>query len=450
MRSTDTARQLELPFAPAGEAASGAVTGPRLRPGDVDSATGGSTPTTATTPGIRTSATAIRTTTTRTTAFGPVPSADEPAAVPADLSFEEVVAGYVDCRRNKRTKAAALEFERNQEAGLFAIYAALTNGTWRPGRSICFVVTRPRPREVWRAEFRDRVVHHILYNRIAPRFHAGFIADSCACIPGRGTLYAARRLEHHVRSATHNWSRPAFYLKLDFANFFVSIDKHVLREQLARRIPEPWWLRLAETVLYHDPRVDVALHSTPAQLALVPPHKSLLHQPAHLGLPIGNLSSQFFANVHLDSLDQFVKHRLGARHYVRYVDDLVLVHASPQWLNAARADIEAFAARELHLWLNQAKTVLQPVERGIDFVGHLIKPWCRRTRPRTVRQALARVARLPAADLRVTANSYFGLLRQAPASHTDRTRLANLLRQRGRSVDHRLTKSYAPAQGALS
>src|SRR6185436_4131704 len=114
------------------------------------------------------------------------------------------------------------------------------DGTYQPGPSICFVVTRPKPREVWAAAFRDRVVHHLLYNKIGPRFERSFIADSCACIKGRGTLYAIKRLESKIRSITENWKRPAYYLKCDLANFFVSIDKRVLATLLALKIKEPW------------------------------------------------------------------------------------------------------------------------------------------------------------------------------------------------------------------
>jgi hypothetical protein len=135
-----------------------------------------------------------------------------------------------------------------------------------------------------------------------------------------------------VRSYTQNWSRPAHYLKCDLANFFVSIDKWVLLEQLQRQVTEPWWMSLAETILMHDPRQDVEVRGKRKQLALVPPHKSLFNAPDGFGLPIGNLSSQFFANILLDDLDQYVKHRLRAPHYVRYVDDFVLLHESPQWL----------------------------------------------------------------------------------------------------------------------
>jgi retron-type reverse transcriptase len=383
---------------------------------------------------------AIRTTTTRTTSSVPGPSAVYPDAVHA--SFEDLVVAYFDCRRNKRNSHNALAFEQNLERNLFRLHRELADGSYRPGRSICFVVTRPKPREVWAADFRDRVVHHLLYNHISPRFYASFIADSCACIPGRGTLYAARRLEAKVRSITQNWSRPAWYLKCDLANFFVSIDKRILREQLARRVTEPWWMWLTDLVLMHDPRPDVVMQAPPDLLDLVPPHKSLLNQPTHRGLPIGNLSSQFFANVYLDALDQHAKHKIGARHYIRYVDDFLLLHESPQWLNAAHDDIEAFLPRELGARLNPTKTILQPIARGVDFVGQVIRPWVRTTRKRTLNEGARRLAQMPAADVHAAANSYFGLLRQATGSHADRAKLANIVRRRGHAVNHKLTKAY--------
>jgi hypothetical protein len=381
---------------------------------------------------------ATRTTRTRTTPVALGPSAERSDAV----SFEELVAAYFDCRRTKRNSKNALGFEQRLERNLDRLYGELIDGSYRPGRSICFVVTRPKPREVWAADFRDRVVHHLLYNRIAARFENAFIADTFACIEDRGTLRGAERLESKVRSITQNWSRPAYYLKLDLANFFVSIDKMVLFELLAEKIPEPFWRELAALILFHDPRADFEFRGDPKLMERVPPHKRLMEQPAHLGLPIGNLSSQFFANVYLNVLDQHVKHQLRCRHYVRYVDDFVLLHESAQWLNAARDDIAAFLPARLGARLNDRKTILQPIERGIDFVGHVIKPWHRSTRRRTYHEALRRVAQAPTADVHVLANSYFGLLRQAPASHHDRARLANVARDRGHMVDVAFTKTY--------
>jgi len=436
-RTTDTA-------GPAG--ASGAVdalndlplfAGPRHA--DVAAAIDRRTPTTSAMPGTRTSTGAIRTTTTRTTRSGLARSAGGSGA---DFSSGELVEAWLDCRRHKRTTPAALAFEADQEEELTRLAEELAEGSYRPGPSICFVIERPKLREVWAAAFRDRVVHHLLYNRVGPRFERAFIADSCACIAGRGTLYAARRLEAKVRAVSANWTRPAHYLKCDIANFFVSIDKRILARLLERRIREPWWGALAETIVFHDPREGVDVRGPRDRLALIPPHKSLFRQDGDHGLPIGNLSSQFFANVVLDVLDQFVKHRLRARHYVRYVDDFILLHESPRQLNAWRAAIEEHLAAELALQLNPAKTILQPVARGIDFVGQVIAHHRRTIRRRTFNEALSRVAAVPADELEQTANSYFGLLRQATHSQRDRARLGRLLRRRGLTVNHGLTKAY--------
>ncbi|CAB3730412.1 hypothetical protein LMG27174_05741 [Paraburkholderia rhynchosiae] len=426
MRTTETTRRRAE--------RSGAVSPLSDRPGDVDSTMD------AVGPGIRTSTTVTRTTTTRTTRSARVPSADWNAQ--DDFTFTELVEAYLDCRRTKRNSASALTFEANLERNLRHLYDDLVGGSYAPGRSICFVVTRPKPREVWAADFRDRIVHHLLYNRIGPRFERSFIADSCACIVGRGTLYAAQRLESKIRSITQNWSRPAHYLKCDLANFFVSIDKTILRELLARKISEPWWMALAETVLFHDPRENFDLRGDRSLIAMVPPHKRLMNQPAHLGLPIGNLSSQFFANVYLDVLDQRAKHVIGARHYIRYVDDFLFLHESTDWLNAALRDVDAFLPATLGVRLNPRKTILQPVSRGVDFVGQVIKPWSRSTRRRTANEGMRRVAAAPDTDVYVLANSYFGLLRQAPSSHHDRAQLANVIRDRGHAVSHALTKTF--------
>lgn len=124
------------------------------------------------------------------------------------------------------------------------------------------------------------------------------------------------------------------------------------------------------------------------------------------------------------------------------MDDFILLHESPQWLNAAHDDIEAFLPRVLGVRLNPSKTILQPVDRGVDFVGHVIKPHSRTVRRRSVRVALERISRVEGEDLYRSANSYFGLLRQSPNSHHDRARLANVLLRKNRVVNKQFTKTY--------
>lgn len=414
--------------------------GESLRLGDVDSVKNNSRALVQ--PFIRTSTMAIRTTTTRTTSCGSGLFADTNAVTQnhAGFSFEKLVYAYFHCRRRKRNTASALAFAINQERNLFALYKSLKNGTYQIGKTICFDITQPKPREVWAADFSDRIVHHFLYNHIAPRFQNSFIADSCACIPGRGTLYAATRLESKIRSITQNWSRPAYYLKLDLANFFVSIDKRILLGLLEKKIHEPEWMALAEQVLMHDPRQHYERQG--AVCDRVPHHKRLTSHPAHLGLPIGNLSSQFFANIYLNELDQFVKHKLRAKHYARYVDDFILLHESPQQLNEWLEAINEFLPTRLNAQINPSKTILQPIERGVDFVGQVVKPWRRTVRRRVLRHAIRRIQTIDSKKLFETINSYYGQLRQSSHSHGDRVKLTHAIFTRGHSVNKQLTKTF--------
>lgn len=370
--------------------------------------------------------------------------ADTPAPTPAvpPFTMAELVKAWEDCRRSKRSTASAKAFAADIERNLCRLRARLLDGSYQPGRSKCFVITHPRPREVWASGFEDRVVHHLLYNHIGPRFEASFDIGSAACIKGRGTLYAAQRLEHDVRSITRNWSRPAFYLKCDLANFFVAIHKPTLQTQIHTKVPEPFWRRLADTVLMHDPRADFEQQAHASLQARVPPHKRLLLAPAQCGLPIGNLSSQFFANIYLNALDQFVKHKLRARYYGRYVDDFYLLHESPQQLNEWLAAVTAYVPERLGVHLNPRKTIQQPLERGIDFVGHVIKPWRRTTRPRAVAMALRRLERMPAADVFAAGNSYLAMAGQASHGHTDQARIAKALTKRGHAVAGDLSKIF--------
>jgi retron-type reverse transcriptase len=437
MRTTDTSKVRPV--------RSGAVSWLSNRPGDRHSTIRRSTP--PTTRSSRTSVMATRTTTTRTTSGACAPSADLFAIPHADFSFADLVQAYFDCRRTKRTSVSALRFEIDLEKNLVALDADLRAGAYRPGRSICFVITHPKPREVWAAEFRDRIVHHLLYNHISPTIHARFIADSCACIPGRGTLYGATRLESKARSITQGWEKPAYYLKCDLANFFVNINKEILATLLTRHIAEPWWRALAHQILFHDARENFELRGSKKLLARVPPHKRLTEQAATHGLPIGNLSSQFFANVYLNEMDQFVKHHLRIRHYIRYVDDFVLLHESAQALNDAKASIERFLADKLNAKLNPQKTILQPAHRGIDFVGQVILPHRRVTRKITLHHAIYRVETVAAPEFRDTANSYFGLLRQASHNRNARLQLTRAILRRGKAVDYLLTKTYGHDKG---
>lgn len=358
------------------------------------------------------------------------------------ITVQDLLEAWQDCRKRKRSTDAAVAFEMRLADNIMQLYRELLAGTYRPGQSTCFAVLKPKPREVWAAGFRDRVVHHLLYRHIGPGFIRRFAEDSCACITGRGTLYGAQRLEKKIRRITQNWKLPAFYLKCDFANFFNCIDKRRLDAMLAPHITAPWWLALTRTVLHHDPRPAALIRSAPEVLDRVPCHKSLFAQDEHHGLPIGNLSSQFFANVYLDPLDQFVLHMLRPAGYVRYVDDFVLLHHSPRMLTAALKRIERFAAERLGLALNPAKTIIQPVARGMDFAGQIIRPHRTQARKRLLQSALTRAADAPDRHhRRDTLNSYLGLMRHG-SNHQMQRRVVKAARLLGHSHSLDARKVY--------
>lgn len=356
------------------------------------------------------------------------------------VTTHQLLCAYLDCRKHKRNTENATKFEMRLNKNLHSLKRDLNAGTYKIGPSRCFVVTKPRPREIWAGAFRDRVVHHLLYNAVGPRITKGFSADSSACIPARGTLYGARRLEAKIRSVTQNWSVPYYYLKLDLSNFFVSIHKPTLFDLVAPKIDDPWMRDLAEQIIFHDPTKNFSFGRNAENLALVPPHKSLFNAPHGYGLPSGNFPSQFFANVHLNPLDQFVKHQIRPHGYARYVDDFVLLHPDPEWLSNAKRRIEQFLDERLKMEVNPRKTILQPVERGVDFVGHIIKPW--HTVPRKTLAAGAHAA-IESADenLPERVNSYLGLMRQTK-SYNARSALCREALRAGYCVDHGFTKVY--------
>lgn len=340
-----------------------------------------------------------------------------------DLSFHEVVEAYFQCRRTKRKTIHSIDFEFHLEKNLYQLYLDLIGNNYVIGPSIAFVVNQPKVREIWAATFRDRIVHHIIYNRLAPRFYPTFIRNSFACIPGRGVLDGSNRLHAGMRSISNNWKKTCYYLQGDIRNFFVSIDKNILFDLLKKKIKEVWLLELTEQVLYHDPKVGCILKSSPEAFARVPRHKSLWCIESHRGLPIGNLTSQFFANVYLNELDQFVKHKLHAKYYYRYVDDWVILDEDSRKLNRMFNEISAFAKDKLNMEVHPFKKRIAPFYQGIDFIGFVHKPFYRGIRKRTSQKMLSLVhlwkqnpdglSEELLIKLRDSLNSYFGVCRWA-------------------------------------
>ncbi|HPJ96691.1 MAG TPA: reverse transcriptase/maturase family protein [Syntrophales bacterium] len=293
---------------------------------------------------------------------------------PPDLfSFANIYRCYLACRRNKRNTVNALRFEINAEENILRLERELRSRTYHPARSILFASRKPKLREIFAADFRDRVVHHVLVDHLERIYEPVFIHDSYACRKNKGTHAAVIRQQNFLQKISKNGKARAFYLQLDIKDFFTSIDKNVLFCLMKKKISGPDMLWLTEKILFHDPTKSFILRDSENIVNMVPANKSLFGKQNLKGLPIGNLTSQFFANVYLNELDQFVKHVLKARYYIRYVDDFVLLSEDEETLRVWWQEIEAFLAEKLLLRLHPKRRKLLPISNGIDFLGYIIR-----------------------------------------------------------------------------
>lgn len=253
------------------------------------------------------------------------------------------------------------------------------------------MVTYPKLREIFAADFRDRIVHHLLTNEIEPYFERRFIYDSFACRKQKGCHAALSRLKKFIYQITKNKSQNAFYGQFDIKSFFSNIDKNILLAILEREIKKSLpvnsqkeLLWLAKKIVFHDPTKNYYLKGKKELFDQIPAHKTLFKTPKNKGLPIGNLTSQFFANVYLNELDQFVKRKLKIKYYLRYADDMTLLSEDLKQLKKWRREIDRFLKENLGLELHPKKDKYGSVWQGINFVGYIIKPTYILSRKRVV------------------------------------------------------------------
>lgn len=274
--------------------------------------------------------------------------------------------------------------------------AAIAQGRYAPQPFTVFAVTDPKLREIFAPDFADRLVQQWLVRHIEPWWDRRFIDDSFANRKGKGTQAAIARLQGFMRQPGRRW-----YCKLDIRAFFPSIDRRItldLWRQTLPKLPFEGAARqqldqVASAIILQSPIEPLPVRSGDlALLKQIPPHKSLFHCAPGVGLPIGSLTSQFFANVYLNELDQFVKHTLKVRAYLRYVDDFVLLADDPATLMGWKLAIGDFLRTRLRLELHPDKTVLQRCTQGIDFLGSIVFPDHLLTRQRSVRALRRRIA----------------------------------------------------------
>jgi retron-type reverse transcriptase len=293
-------------------------------------------------------------------------------------------------RRKKKPNANQLKFELRWMENLFRIQRELNTCTWQPGRSTSIIATRPKARQIHAPDFADMAVHHLVVPKLEAVYEPTFIHDSYANRRGKGTHAAVTRLRQFMRQVDsgqgHGW-----YLQLDIHNFFYSINRRILwamiKKRLLRAGASKVTLHVVHALLAKHVEQRGVLHlETDEELLLVPPHKRLENSAPDCGLPIGNLPSQFFANIYMDAFDQFVKHELKAERYLRYVDDFVLVHHDRAQLERWLAQIEQFLADKLQLKL-KADIRLRPLSAGCDFLGYVVFPTHTRVRSRVLKHA---------------------------------------------------------------
>lgn len=277
---------------------------------------------------------------------------------PRIASFENLLEAFWAARRNKALTQQRADFEFHLEDNLLWLQDELLAGTYQPGPYRTFYVWEGVRRKISAAPFRDRVVHHALHRVIEPLFDREFIFDSYACRQGKGTHRGADRCSRFLRC------RP-YVLKADISRFFPSVDHEILNGLLAHRIRDERTLDLIARILASG----VGILESEYEMQWFP-GDTLLARFRPRGLPIGNLTSQFFANVYLHPLDMFVKHTLRERHYIRYVDDFLLFGDDSVTLRQQERRIGRFL-ETVRLTLHPRKCRVFPVRTGVDFVGYV-------------------------------------------------------------------------------
>ena len=267
----------------------------------------------------------------------------------------------------KGMKADVQKFKIDLVNSLFALGEDLRLGNYRHGGYYRFVVYDPKRRQIHKATVRDRVLHHALFRVLSPIFDKLFIFDSYSCRVGKGTHRGVVRLADFIRRATHNYRRPAYALKLDIKKFFDSIDHRILFELIKRRVADADALRLIRLII------------------------SSFETAPQKGLPLGNVTSQLFANIYLNELDQFVKHILREKLYLRYADDFVIVHESREYLEALILKLSNFLGESLRLELHPQKIILRKVSHGVDFLGYVVLPHYTVLRTKTKKRVLKKI-----------------------------------------------------------
>jgi len=261
-------------------------------------------------------------------------------------SYENLLLAWQNAKKGKTKRRYIKRFQRNLKDNLLKLQEELTNQTYQPCDLKTFILRDPKTRKISKSAFRDRVVHHVLCLFIVPIFEKDFIYDSHANQIGKGTLKAIERFDVFKRIVSKNNTKECYVLKADIRHYFEEIDHDVLIKIIKRKIKDEKVIWLIEKILSVNNK--------------------------NKGMPLGNLTSQFFANLYLNDLDQYAKHDLKAKHYIRYVDDFVILHESKEQLEVWKNDINNFLKEKLKIELHPSKSNVLKLSSGINFLGFRI------------------------------------------------------------------------------
>lgn len=270
---------------------------------------------------------------------------------------------YNKAKLGKRYKNEVLEFSRNLEENLINIQNLLIHKEYKTGKYNEFLMYEPKKRLIMALTFQDRVVHWAIYLVLEPIFSKGYIYDSYGCIKGKGVHSAVKRLQYWLRLDCKDEQQKYYYLKMDIAKYFYRIDHEILIEIIGNKISDKDVIWLLKKIINSEEKAfGIELNGNVSRM-----NTNLFDK----GIPIGNLTSQLFANIYLNELDQYIKRELKIKRYVRYMDDMTILGSDKKELSRILEEVTTFLDENLRLDLN-SKTAIRPVSLGVDFCGYKI------------------------------------------------------------------------------
>ena len=301
-----------------------------------------------------------------------------------DQLLVDLLIAYHDA--SKHDRQYVIDFEKDLMKNLTQIRDELYERFFEHGPFTTFIAPRPHPREIFAANFKDRIVHHLYYNYLHKQFESTFIYDCYSCIKKRGTSFGIQRLKHHILSESQNYTKKCYVLKIDIKAYFININRKILLNIVLNQIDRfeqshkydyldfDFLRYLSKLIILLDPLKNIR-QICPEAWETYKKYKSLFFAKLFCGLPIGNLTSQLFSNVYLNLLDQFIKRILKVKHYGRYVDDAYLISCSKEFLLYCIPKIKEFIKLNLGLEINCAKIIIREVKYGVEFLSAYIKPF---------------------------------------------------------------------------